>query len=121
MLFGSPLRPEISRRGSASPELRNADSNCDEWTTDFTRYGSRPGVFGGIVAPTSAVTVAHYARMFCDAQHTIRPAAWLVGFNPPDRVQTRTGFLEIRAGRQGARFQLCCAQRNGPGTRPLRY
>jgi hypothetical protein len=37
MLFGRPLLDEISRRGSASPEVRNADSSCDEWTTDFTR------------------------------------------------------------------------------------
>ena len=41
MLFGRPLRPEISRSGSASPDDRNADSRRDAWTTDFTRYGSR--------------------------------------------------------------------------------
>ncbi len=45
MLLGSPLRAATSRRGSASPDVRNADSSCDEWTTDLTRYGSRaPGV-----------------------------------------------------------------------------
>src|SRR3954471_6984512 len=43
MLFGSPLRAAISRSGSASPEVRKADSSCDEWTTDLTRYGSRTG------------------------------------------------------------------------------
>src|SRR5690242_19870649 len=42
MLFGSPLRAATSRNGSASPEDRKADSNCDECTTDLTRYGSRP-------------------------------------------------------------------------------
>src|SRR5262245_28162306 len=47
MLFGSPLRAAISRSGSASPDVRNADSTRDEWTTDFTRYGSRGG-FGVI-------------------------------------------------------------------------
>src|SRR5215207_7603946 len=45
MLFGSPLRAEISRSGRASPEVRNADRSCDEWTTDLTRYGSRAAVF----------------------------------------------------------------------------
>ena len=47
MLFGSPLRAAISRSGRASPEVRNAERSCDEWTTDFTRYGSRPSDFGG--------------------------------------------------------------------------
>src|SRR3954454_16412733 len=42
MLLGRPLRAATSRSGSASPEDRNADSNCDECTTDLTRYGSRP-------------------------------------------------------------------------------
>ena len=37
MLFGSPLRAAISRSGSASPEVRNAESTREEWTTDFTR------------------------------------------------------------------------------------
>jgi hypothetical protein len=37
MLLGRPLRAEISRRGRASPEVRKAESNCDEWTTDLTR------------------------------------------------------------------------------------
>ena len=37
MLFGRPLRAAISRSGSASPDERNADSSCDEWTTDLTR------------------------------------------------------------------------------------
>jgi len=37
MLFGSPLREETSRSGSASPDVRKADSNCDECTTAFTR------------------------------------------------------------------------------------
>ena len=37
MLFGNPLRAEISRSGSASPDERNADSSCAEWTTDLTR------------------------------------------------------------------------------------
>ena len=32
-----PLRAAISRNGSASPDVRKADSNCEEWTTDFTR------------------------------------------------------------------------------------
>src|ERR1041385_7242077 len=41
MLLGSPLREEISRSGSASPEVRNADSTCTECTTALTRYGSR--------------------------------------------------------------------------------
>ena len=41
MLFGNPVRLATSRSGNASPDERNADSNCDEWTTDFTRYGSR--------------------------------------------------------------------------------
>src|ERR671911_779232 len=49
MLFGSPLRAEISRSGSASPDARNADSSCEECTTDLTRYGSRPGVLCGMV------------------------------------------------------------------------
>ena len=37
MLFGSPLRAATSRSGNASPDERNADSSCDEWTTDLTR------------------------------------------------------------------------------------
>ena len=37
MLLGSPLRAAISRSGSASPDERNADSSCEEWTTDLTR------------------------------------------------------------------------------------
>src|SRR5262245_54048063 len=41
MLFGSPLRSEISRNGRASPDVRKADSNRDECTTDLTRYRSR--------------------------------------------------------------------------------
>ena len=45
MLLGSPLRDEISRSGSASPDERNADSSCDACTTDFTRYGSRAAGF----------------------------------------------------------------------------
>src|SRR5262245_40459832 len=49
MLLGRPLRDEISRSGSASPELRKAESTCDECTTDFTRYGSRAGGFGLMV------------------------------------------------------------------------
>src|SRR5262245_54611597 len=48
MLLGNPLRDEISRSGSASPEARNADSTRDEWTTDLTRYGSRGGEWGAI-------------------------------------------------------------------------
>src|SRR6185295_9431098 len=48
MLFGSPLRDEISRSGSASPEARNAPSTRDEWTTDLTRYGSRGVDWGAI-------------------------------------------------------------------------
>src|SRR3954452_13299282 len=41
MLLGSPLRPAISRRGSASPDDRKAESSREAWTTDLTRYGSR--------------------------------------------------------------------------------
>src|SRR5213083_347835 len=48
MLLGRPLRPEISRSGSASPEARNAVSTRDAWTIDLTRYGSRAGVSLGI-------------------------------------------------------------------------
>jgi hypothetical protein len=43
MLLGSPLRAATSRNGRASPDDRKADNSCDEWTTDFTRYGSRAG------------------------------------------------------------------------------
>jgi len=37
MLFGNPLRAEISLSGSASPDTRKAESARDEWTTDLTR------------------------------------------------------------------------------------
>jgi hypothetical protein len=37
MLLGSPLRAEISRSGSASPDVRKADNSWEEWTTAFTR------------------------------------------------------------------------------------
>src|SRR2546428_8733684 len=43
MLLGSPLRADTSRRGNASPDDRNADRTCEEWTTALTRYGSRGG------------------------------------------------------------------------------
>src|SRR4029450_8708227 len=43
MLFGSPLRAAISRSGSASPDERNAESSCEECTTDLPRCGSRAG------------------------------------------------------------------------------
>jgi hypothetical protein len=56
MLLGSPLRAEISRKGSASPDDRNADSSCDEWTTDFTRYGSRAG--GLVVMASGSLAMA---------------------------------------------------------------
>src|SRR5215831_9789217 len=55
MLLGRPDRAEMSRSGSASPDERNADSNCAECTTAFTRYGSRSGTLpfawgiGGII------------------------------------------------------------------------
>ena len=48
MLFGRPLRAEISRSGSASPETRKAASTCEEWITDLTRYGSRVLVTDGM-------------------------------------------------------------------------
>src|SRR5215471_9354730 len=44
MLFGKPLRPEMSRRGSASPDDRKAVNTRDAWTIDLTRYGSRIAV-----------------------------------------------------------------------------
>src|SRR5215468_3534701 len=44
MLFGRPLRPEMSRRGSASPDDRKAVNTRDAWTIDLTRYGSRIAV-----------------------------------------------------------------------------
>ncbi len=42
MVFGNPLRVTISRSGSASPAERKAESIFELWTTDLTRYGSRP-------------------------------------------------------------------------------
>src|SRR5262245_30741462 len=44
MLFGRPLRPEMSRRGSAAPDDRKAVNTRDAWTIDLTRYGSRIAV-----------------------------------------------------------------------------
>src|SRR5579884_1634136 len=41
MVLGKPLRAAISFSRRVSPALRNASSNCDEWMTDFTKYGSR--------------------------------------------------------------------------------
>src|SRR5262245_44963734 len=45
MLLGRPDRPATSRSGSASPDDRNAESSCEAWTTDLTRYGSRALAF----------------------------------------------------------------------------
>ena len=62
MLFGKPLRAEISRSGSASPDVLKADKSCDECTTDFTRYGSRPVALGGIGAAETLRERCHSSR-----------------------------------------------------------
>src|SRR5215471_3328156 len=41
MLLGRLARWATARRGSASPDDRNAARMRDAWTTDLTRYGSR--------------------------------------------------------------------------------
>ena len=68
MLFGSPLRAEISRSGRASPEVRNADSSCDEWTTDLTRYGiTSRSVLGTHGSP------ARQMAAYCGLRNRTRP------------------------------------------------
>src|SRR3990170_1244714 len=62
MLLGRPLLAATSRSGNASPDERNADSSCEEWTTDLTRYGSRPGGLSGL-SGFSALSVLRETRM----------------------------------------------------------
>src|SRR5687768_14580655 len=102
MLFGSPLRAEISRSGSASPEVRNADSSCEEWTTDLTRYGSRAAVFLVLIGPQSIPWIPRLAWL---ATAPCPPATAHCG------VRNRLGNCETpgnaRNGSKTASFQLC--------------
>src|SRR5687767_14746207 len=74
MLLGSPLRAEISRSGRASPDVRNADSSCDEWTTDLTRYGSRAAVFLALMgSPATRFGVLRSAEPDADPRNAGSP------------------------------------------------
>ena len=79
MVFGNPLRVTISRKGRASPAERKAERIFELWTTDLTRYGSRPCAGEFIRAELI------YQNPFCNTKLPTTPALVYIGFDRSSR------------------------------------
>src|SRR5262245_31681641 len=105
MLFGSPLRAAISRSGRASPDDRNADSSCEECTTDFTRYGSRAGRLASVSLTTDSLPRSY--RKFTEADYVLTFRNAQYGFwcakRPRSRSEVRGPRSEVRGRKPEAR------------------
>jgi hypothetical protein len=75
MVFGNPLRVTISRKGRASPAERKAERIFELWTTDLTRYGSRP--CGAEFIRTELI----YQNLFCKTKQPITSTLLYIGFH----------------------------------------